>query len=108
MHGKRVSLWVIRRRFQCKPCNSAFTPPIHEMAEDHRMTARCYSYIIKRSLSSTNAGVAHDVGVDESVVRDVIRVYCEGKAKHYKPTLPRVLGIEELYLNRQFRCVLTE
>ncbi len=108
MHGKRVSLWVIRRRFLCKSCNSTFTPPIHEMAEDHRMTARCYSYIIKRSLSSTNACVAHDVGVDESVVRDVIRAYCEGKAKHYKPTLPRVLGIDELYLNRQFRCVLTD
>ncbi|CAM5334355.1 TnpA OS=Stutzerimonas stutzeri OX=316 GN=tnpA PE=4 SV=1 [Stutzerimonas stutzeri] len=30
MHGKRVSLWVIRRRFQCKSCNSTFTPPIYE------------------------------------------------------------------------------
>ncbi|MCR7271887.1 transposase family protein, partial [Pseudomonas aeruginosa] len=73
MHGKRVSLWAVQRRFQCKSCESTFTPKFHEMSEDHRMTKRCYDYIVKRSLSSTNAGVAQDVGVDESVVRAVIK-----------------------------------
>ncbi|MCR7913366.1 transposase, partial [Pseudomonas aeruginosa] len=72
------------------------------------MTKRCYDYIVKRSLSSTNAGVAQDVGVDESVVRAVIKAYCDIKAYSYRPTLPRILGIDELYLNRQFRCVLTD
>lgn len=108
MHGKRVSLWAVQRRFQCKSCESTFTPKFHEMSEDHRMTKRCYDYIVKRSLSSTNAGVAQDVGVDESVVRAVIKAYCDIKAYSYRPTLPRILGIDELYLNRQFRCVLTD
>ncbi|MDF0729118.1 ISL3 family transposase [Pseudomonas entomophila] len=107
MHGKRVSLWAVQRRFQCKSCDSTFTPKFHEMAEDHRMTRRCYDFIVKRSLANTNASVAHEVGVDESVVRAVIKAYCEVQAYGYRPTLPRVLGIDELYLNRQFRCVLT-
>lgn len=107
MHGKRVSLWAVQRRFQCKSCESTFTPRFHEMAEDHRMTRRCYDFIVKRSLANTNASVAHEVGVDESVVRSVIKAYCEVQAYGYRPTLPRVLGIDELYLNRQFRCVLT-
>ncbi|MCR7552343.1 transposase, partial [Pseudomonas aeruginosa] len=43
-----------------------------------------------------------------SVVRAVIKAYCDIKAYSYRPTLPRILGIDELYLNRQFRCVLTD
>ena len=107
MHGKRVTLWVVTRRYQCKSCKGTFTPAIPEMAEAHRMTKRCYQYIIKRALTGTNASVAQDVGFDESVTRGVIKSYCEQKAKTYKPVLPRVLGIDELYLNKTFRCVLT-
>lgn len=48
MHRKRVTLWVVTRRYQCKSCKGTFTPAIPEMAEAHRMTKRCYQYIIKR------------------------------------------------------------
>lgn len=41
MHGKRVTLWAVQRRFQCNSCESTFTPKFHEMAEDHRMTSAC-------------------------------------------------------------------
>ncbi|CAM5406538.1 hypothetical protein SSTU70S_01375 [Stutzerimonas stutzeri] len=41
-------------------------------------------------------------------MRAVIKSHCDMKAIGYRPTLPRVLGIDELYLNRQFRCVLTD
>lgn len=108
MHGKRVTLWAVQRRFQCKSCESTFTPKFHEMAEDHRMTRRCYDYIIRKALMSTNAKVAEEIGFDEAVVRGVIKAHCKVKEYSYRPTLPRILGIDELYLNRQFRCVLTD
>ncbi|EPQ8793734.1 transposase family protein, partial [Pseudomonas aeruginosa] len=108
MHGKRVTLWAVQRRFQCKSCESTFTPRFDEMAEDHRMTKRCYDYIIRKALMSTNAKVAEEIGFDEGTVRGVIKAYCKVKEYGYRPTLPRILGIDELYLNRQFRCVLTD
>lgn len=108
MHGKRVTLWAVQRRFQCKSCESTFTPRFDEMAEDHRMTKRCYDYIIRKALMSTNAKVAEEIGFDEGTVRGVIKEYCKVKEYSYRPTLPRILGIDELYLNRQFRCVLTD
>ena len=98
MHGKRVTLWAVQRRFQCKSCESTFTPKFHEMAEDHRMTRRCYDYIIRKALMSTNAKVAEEIGFDEAVVRGVIKAHCKVKEYSYRPTLPRILGIDELYL----------
>lgn len=108
LRGKRVSLWAIQRRFLCRSCGGTFTPKFWEMTDDHRMTKRCYSYIIKQAVAGANTKVARDIGFDESVVRAVIKAYCEEKASGYRPTLPRVLGIDELYLGRKFRCVLTD
>ena len=107
LHGRWVTLWLIRRRFLCRACNGTFSPTLPEMAEGHRMTKRLSDYIIKAAVGRTNSDVGREVGVDEAIIRKLFRDHAEAQKGRYKPSAPRVLGIDELYLQRTYRCVLT-
>lgn len=106
IRGKRVVLWGMRRRYKCKTCNKVFSPALLDFDETHRMTSRCHAHVIKHAMTSTNTAVARDLGVDESVVRRALRDYCATKEAGYRPMLPRVLGIDELRVGGEYRCVL--
>lgn len=107
LHGRWVTLWLVRRRFLCRACNGTFSPELPEMAEGHRMTQRLADYIIKSAVGRTNTDVGREVGVDEAIIRLLFRGHYEAQKGRYKPAAPRVLGIDELYLQRTYRCVLT-
>lgn len=107
LHGRWVTLWLIRRRYLCRACNGTFSPSLPEMAEHHRMTKRLADYIIKAAVGRTNTDVSRETGVDEAVIRKLFRDHYEAKKDRYKPAAPRILGIDELYLQRTYRCVLT-
>ena len=107
LHGRWVTLWLIRRRFLCRACNGTFSPALPEMAEGHRMTKRLSDYIIKAAVGRTNSDVGREVGVNESIIRALFQSHYEAQKHRYTPSAPRVLGIDELYLQRTYRCVLT-
>lgn len=52
IHGKRVTLWVVRRRYACRACGKIFRPELPEMVDNHRMTLR-HTVTLKRRLSTT-------------------------------------------------------
>ncbi|MCE1085026.1 transposase family protein, partial [Pseudomonas asiatica] len=106
IRGKRTVLWGMRRRYRCKTCGKVFSPALLDFDEKHRMTKRCHAYVIKHAMTSTNSAVARDLGVDESVVRRALRDYCAEQDAGYRPMLPRVLGIDELLVGGEYRCVL--
>jgi transposase len=106
IRGKRVVLWGMRRRYKCKTCNKVFSPALLDFDETHRMTTRCHAHVIKHAMTSTNASVARELGVDESVIRRALRDYCAAKEAVYRPMLPRVLGIDELMVGGEYRCVM--
>jgi transposase len=106
IRGKRTVLWGMRRRYKCKTCSKVFSPALLDFDEKHRMTKRCHAYVIKHAMTSTNSAVARDLGVDESVVRRALRDYCAEQEAGYRPMLPRVLGIDELLVGGEYRCVL--
>ncbi|HDR0714968.1 MAG: transposase family protein, partial [Pseudomonadota bacterium] len=33
IHGKRVTLWVVRRRYTCRACKTTFRPQLPEMVD---------------------------------------------------------------------------
>lgn len=51
IHGKRVTLWVIRRRYTCRACKTTFRPRLPEMADSFRMTLRLHEYVEKESFN---------------------------------------------------------
>src|SRR5690606_7310560 len=36
IHGKRVTLWVVRRRYTCRACKTTFRPQLPEMVDGFR------------------------------------------------------------------------
>ena len=51
IHGKRVTLWVVRRRYTCRACKTTFRPQLPEMVDGFRMTLRLHEYVEKESFT---------------------------------------------------------
>jgi transposase len=107
MHGKRVGILVKRQRYKCLECSQTFHQPIDGMDEKRHMTRRLVEYIEQRSLERTFSEVASDIGVDEKTVRNIFRDHIAKLDAAYEPHTPAWLGIDELFLIRRPRCVLT-
>jgi len=107
MQGKRVGIMVKRQRYKCLECGQTFHQPIPDMDEKRHMTRRLVEYVERRSLERTFTEVAADIGVDEKTVRNIFRENVAKLDSVYQPHTPEWLGIDELFLIRKPRCVLT-
>lgn len=108
IHGKRAAIQVIRQRYRCLECGKTFQQLLPEMDERRNMTRRLLEYIQQRSLVRTFTDVADDVGVNEKTVRNIFREYVAVLEEDREVTAPAWLGIDELYLIRQPRCIFTD
>lgn len=77
------------------------------MVDELRMTQRLYSHVEKEALNHPYAYVADTTGLDEKTARMIFRKKAEFLAAWHPFETPRYLGIDELYLNRRYRCILT-
>lgn len=107
IHGKRVTLWVVRRRYTCRACKTTFRPQLPEMVDGFRMTLRLHEYVEKESFNHPYTFVAAQTGLDEKTVRDIFNARAEFLGRWHRFETPRILGIDELYLNKRYRCILT-
>lgn len=107
VHGKRVTIWVIRRRHRCDSCKGTFRPDLPDMDDRRMMTKRLADFVQKQALVRTNSDVAREVGIEEKTVRSIFMDFYQEQNRLYAPTAPSVLGIDELYLGRAYRAVFT-
>lgn len=107
IHGKRSTIWIVRRRYKCRECGNTFRPTMHDMSEKHQMTRRLVEYVEKSILHRTNSDVAREVGIEEKTVRRIFQSYRATQESALKIATPKWLGIDELYLSRAYRCVFT-
>lgn len=107
IHGKRVGIKVIRQRYRCKPCGNVFIDPLIGMNEDHMMTARLVRFIEEESLKRTFTSIADDVGIHEKTIRKVFKNQVDRYEAQYKAETPEWLGIDEIHVLGNPRCVLT-
>lgn len=40
IHNKRVTIWMVRRRYKCNDCGSTFRPELKDMDDRRMMTKR--------------------------------------------------------------------
>tara|TARA_Y100000780_G_scaffold118751_1_gene106880 strand:- start:3881 stop:4909 length:1029 start_codon:yes stop_codon:yes gene_type:complete len=77
------------------------------MVDGFRMTLRLHEYVEKESFNHPCTYVAEQTGLDEKTVRDIFNTRAEFLSRWHRFETPRILGIDELYLNRHYRCILT-
>ena len=106
-HGRRTGITVQRQRYRCRACGRIFSAPLPDMDEQRTATKRLITYIERESLTKTFLSIAEDVGVHEKTVRNIFHEYIARLGGTLKFVTPRWLGIDEVYLVRKMRCVLT-
>ena len=107
IHTKRVTLWMVRRRYRCNACGGTFRPKLAEMDDKRYMTRRLVEYIEKAALTRTNSAVAAEIGIEEKTVRQIFNDFRLARDEELKFVTPRILGLDEVYMQKQYRCVMT-
>lgn len=107
MHGKRVGIYVLGRRFRCNACQKTGMEKLPHVSERRAMTDRLERWMGKQSLERTFAAVADEVGVDERTVRNVFRDHAADLERDFRFEVPRWLGIDEIHLIRKPRAVFS-
>jgi transposase len=107
IRGRRTGIQVVRKRYRCRDCNRTFFEPLNDMNEHHFMTKRLVLYIAQEALRKTFTSISYDVGIDEKLVRLIFRESVKrlDTITTFKSTC---IGIDELYLLNQYRCIITD
>ncbi|HUO43548.1 MAG TPA: ISL3 family transposase [Burkholderiales bacterium] len=107
MHGKRVILEIDRKRYRCKGCGKTLLEPLPDMDAKRNMTERLVKFIEQHCLKETFAALSRQVGIDDKTIRHVFDDYVEAKKREVHFSTPKVLGIDELKIVGEYRCMLT-
>ncbi len=107
VHAKRVGLNVQRQRYRCENCGKTFMQSLPDLDEKRAVTKRLLNYIQQESLKRTFTSVAEDVGLTEKTIRNIFKEHVANLAKTVIFATPEWLGIDELYLLKKPRCIIT-
>lgn len=108
MHAKRVGIYVNRQRYKCRECNETFFETLSDMDVNRSVTNRLINWIQEESLEKTFTSVADDIGVDEKTVRNIFNDYVTELEDQTEFRTPKWLGIDEVHLFKNYRCVITD
>lgn len=107
--GEPTVLIVNRRRWRCTAadCGTLFPDPLPDMDEHRRATSRLIKYVGDRALKYTFSEVGRDVGLSDVSVRNIFTDKVRDLEQHYELKTPRILGIDEMKIMGEYRCILT-
>jgi transposase len=108
VRGKRVQISLFRLRFKCIKCGKTSKQPFVELDERRSATKRLVEYTGRQSLRKTFATVGEEVGWSSKTVRSVFTDYIELLSKSVCFETPTCLGIDEVYIGRIARCIITD
>lgn len=107
MHGKRVVIEIDRKRYRCKVCGKTLFEPLTVMDSKRLATTRLVQHIERHCLRKTFAELSREVGVDDKTIRHIFDDYVANLKETVVFETPEVLGIDELKIIGQYRCMLT-
>lgn len=101
IRGKKVVIEIRQRRYRCPECNEIFTEFFESVARDDKVTVRLREHMGVESVKAKNTfkSVSEQYGVSEMTVKRAFDIYVDGLYRERVLVAPRVLGIDEVYLN---------
>lgn len=99
-------LEIRRQRFVCSECRATHYELLPDIDTQHRVTVRFREHLASQAIALPFMTAASLNGVHETLVRRIFNEHAERVLGDYKPCLPRVLGMDEIYLHRQARFVI--
>lgn len=108
MHGKRVGIIIKRQRDKCRECDETFFEDLPDMDISRSVTKRLINWIREASLEKTFTSIAEEIGVNEKTVRNIFNDYVTELEAQTDLRTPKWLGIDEVHLLKNYRCVITD
>lgn len=108
MHGKRVKIKIIHKRYKCPNCNYTFYELLDSVDTNDKVTRRLRSHIQKEALKKQFTTIAEEFGISNMTVRRAFDDFVKENDKNRVLKAPRVIGIDEAHLNKTMRGVITD
>jgi transposase len=107
-YGKRTLIHAEVQRIRCRECLVTSMQPLPHMDERRRMTKRCIAHIEQQTIHRTFADVGRTFALDEKTIRAIGTPFLLAKVAEHRWETPRLLGIDELKLDRQMRAIFMD
>lgn len=107
MQMQPVSLEVTRTRYRCAECKSMFMPEFTFLDDKRRATIRLIDAIKKRCLNSTFTYLSGETGLAINTIKNITSDYIAELENTVNFETPTIMGIDELKLGGEYRCVIT-
>lgn len=107
MHGKPVLLRVERARFRCKVCGKTFFSHLPDIDPKRKASVRFVRHIEQESMKKTFALLARENGIVEKTIKNIFDDYVVQLGQTVRFETPEFLGIDELKIIGEYRCMIT-
>lgn len=107
IRGKHVGLNINAQRYRCKNCKKIIQSELPLMSSDYRMTERLERQIKKESILRPFTHLAEEIGVTEGTIRKIFNDHKDSLSEKLTFATPKIMGIDEIHLAKQQRCVIT-
>ena len=107
-HGKRVQIQLIYRRYKCLACGKTFTEPLVGIDMRARVTERLKDYVKKEAVTKMYSTIADEVGISEQTAKRYFETRIHAMRRDWVVTAPVALGIDEVYINKKPRAIITD
>lgn len=108
VQGKHVYLKVKVPRYRCEDCGHTVQEDIECADEKFHMTIRLKELIKERCLINMFSQIARDFNLVDNTIRDIFAEHVKEAEKGLVYKAPRVLGIDEVHLNKRPRGIITD
>jgi len=106
-YGLRTVIQLRRKRWRCLSCSTLFPDPLPDMDEKRRVTRRLIDYVRRKCFSHTFSEISREVGLNDKTIRAIFDDYVAELESKIQFQTPRILGIDEIKIIGQYRCILT-
>ncbi len=102
-HGLLVGLVIHSQRYHCRSCNVTWESEYESVPRNAKTTARMATYIQEQSLKRPFLDIAQELDMSTQTVRRIFNEYAERKDAERVLLAPKVLGLDENYINGKYR-----
>lgn len=107
MQMQPVRLEISRPRYRCVTCSKISTPDLLFLDERRRATKRLVDAVRQRCLGMTFHALAEQTGVAVNTIKNIAQDLIVDLERTARYETPIIMGIDELMLAGDYRCVIT-
>src|SRR5690625_2799892 len=108
IHAKLFGIFVKRQRYKCNKSGARCLESRRDIDEGMSVINRLINWIQGASFEITMTRVVEVIGVVEKIVRNIFNDYVDELEAQTDFRAPKWLGIDEVHLLKNYRCVITD